>query len=54
MHILSPLVASTYLLVSRLDLNYGETQKYTIRWSVISSLIMLVVAMLIGVIPLYR
>lgn len=53
-HILSPLVASTYLLVSRLDLNYGETQKYTIRWSIVASFIMLVVAILIGVIPLYR
>lgn len=53
-HILSPLVASTYLLISRLDLNYGETQKYTIRWSVAASLIMLTVAILLGVIPLYR
>lgn len=53
-HILSPLVASTYLLISRLELNYGETQKYTIRWSVAASLIMLVVALLLGVIPLYR
>lgn len=53
-HILSPLVASTYLLVSRLDLNYGETQKFTIRWSVVASLIMLAVAIIIGVIPLYR
>lgn len=53
-HILSPLVASTYLLISRLELNYGDTQKYTIRWSIGASLIMLVVALLLGVIPLYR
>ena len=53
-HILSPLVASTYLLVSRLDLNYGETQKFTIRWSVGASFVMLAVALLIGIIPLYR
>lgn len=53
-HILSPLVASTYLLVSMLGLNYGENQKATLRWSVGSSFIMLVVALLIGVIPLSR
>lgn len=53
-HILSPLVASTYLLVSMLDLNYGQTQRMVIKWSFASSIIMLVVALLIGVIPLYR
>ncbi|NWJ25420.1 citrate:proton symporter [Rhizobium sp. RM] len=53
-HILSPLVASTYLLVSRLDLNYGETQKFTIGWSVAASLIMLGVSIVIGVIPFHR
>lgn len=53
-HILSPLVASTYLLVSMLDLDYGGAQKFTIKWSVASSLIMLAVSLLLGLIPLYR
>lgn len=53
-HILSPLVASTYLLVSMLELNYGAVQKQAIRWAVGSSLVMLVAALLLGVVPIYR
>ncbi len=53
-HMLSPLVASTYLLVSMLGLNYGENQKATLKWSAASCVVMLIVALLIGVIPLSR
>lgn len=53
-HILSPLVASTYLLVSMLDLDYGSVQRFTLKWSTASALIMLLIAVLMGIIPLYR
>jgi len=53
-HILSPLVASTYLLVSMLGLNYGDVQKQAIKWAVGSSFVMLIVSLLIGVIPLHH
>lgn len=51
-HILSPLVASTYLVVSMLKLDYAENQKFTLKWSVISCLVLLLVALLTGVVPL--
>ncbi|MFF7709928.1 citrate:proton symporter [Pseudomonas sp. NPDC007930] len=51
-HILSPLVASTYLVVSMLKLDYAENQRFTLKWSVISSLVLLAIALLTGVIPL--
>ncbi|MBK5567885.1 citrate:proton symporter [Ensifer sp. SSB1] len=50
-HILSPLVASTYLLVSMLELNYGKVQRFTIGWSTVTCLLMLFAATLCGVIP---
>lgn len=53
-HILSPLVASTYLLVGMLDLDYARTQWFTLPLAALTSLIMLVVALLTGVIPLAR
>lgn len=51
-HILSPLVASTYLVVSMLKLDYAENQRFTLKWSVISCLVLLLVTLLTGVIPL--
>lgn len=51
-HILSPLVASTYLVVSMLDLDYAENQRFTLKWSVVSSLILLAIALLTGIVPL--
>ncbi|MDH0745180.1 citrate:proton symporter [Pseudomonas sp. GD03842] len=51
-HILSPLVASTYLVVSMLKLDYAENQRFTMKWSVVSCLVLLLVALLTGVIPL--
>jgi CitMHS family citrate-Mg2+:H+ or citrate-Ca2+:H+ symporter len=53
-HILSPLVASTYLLVGMLDLDYAKNQRFTLGWSVVTCLVMLVVALAIGVVPLAR
>jgi citrate-Mg2+:H+ or citrate-Ca2+:H+ symporter, CitMHS family len=53
-HILSPLVASTYLLVGMLDLDYAKNQRFTLRWSAITCVVMLVVALATGVVPLAR
>jgi len=52
-HILSPLVASTYLVVSMLKLDYAENQRFTLKWSVINSLILLVVSLATGIFPLF-
>jgi len=53
-HILSPLVASTYLLVGMLDLDYAANQRFTLKWSAITCLVMLVTALTTGVVPFAR
>jgi CitMHS family citrate-Mg2+:H+ or citrate-Ca2+:H+ symporter len=50
-HLLSPLVASTYLLVGLLDINYGDNQKFSLLWVFGLVLAMLAGALLFGVIP---
>ncbi len=51
-HLLSPLVASTYLLVGLSEVEFGDHQRYTLLWSITAALVMLVAAVLFGVIPL--
>lgn len=51
-HLLSPLVASTYLLVGMSKVEFGDFQKFTIKWTVGTSLVMLVVSIVIGVISI--
>lgn len=51
-HLLSPLVASTYLLVGIAKVEFGDHQRYTLLWSISASLVMLVAAVIFGVIPL--
>ena len=53
LHMLSPLVASTYLLVSLLDLNYGANQYRSVLWVVGLILVMLASALGMGIIPLH-
>jgi CitMHS family citrate-Mg2+:H+ or citrate-Ca2+:H+ symporter len=53
-HILSPLVASTYLLVGMLDLDYARTQRFTLPYAAVTCLVMLGTALVLGVIPLAR
>ncbi|MEJ1175140.1 citrate:proton symporter [Agrobacterium sp. CMT1] len=52
LHLLSPLVASTYLLVALLDINYGENQKAAIGWVIGLMFAMLGGALVFGTIPL--
>ena len=51
-HLLSPLVPSTYLLVGLAKVEFGDHQKFTLKWTVATSLILLLVNLLTGVIPL--
>jgi CitMHS family citrate-Mg2+:H+ or citrate-Ca2+:H+ symporter len=51
-HLLSPLVPSTYLLVGLAKVEFGDHQKFTLKWTVLTSLILLTVNLLTGVIPL--
>ena len=53
-HLLSPLVASTYLLVGLSEIEFGDHQRYTLFWSLTTSLVMLASAILFGVVPLMR
>lgn len=52
-HLLSPLVASTYLLVGMCKIEFGDHQRFTLLWSASASLVMLAAGVLFGVIPLF-
>jgi citrate-Mg2+:H+ or citrate-Ca2+:H+ symporter, CitMHS family len=50
-HLLSPLVPSTYLLVGLCGVELGDHQKFTLKWSAITSLVILTIGLLMGVVP---
>lgn len=49
-HLLSPLVPSTYLLVSLAGVEFSDHLKYTLKWAIGSSIIMLLAALILGII----
>lgn len=49
-HFLSPLVASTLLLVGMVKTDIGEQQRYAFKWALICSLVLIIVAILTGAI----
>lgn len=51
-HLLSPLVPSTYLLVGLAGVEFGDHQRFTIKWCLLTSLLMLAVGVATTVIPL--
>lgn len=51
LHVLSPLYAAGYLLVGMLDVEYGRNQRIVIKWAIGSSLFMIFVALILGIIP---
>jgi CitMHS family citrate-Mg2+:H+ or citrate-Ca2+:H+ symporter len=51
-HLLSPLVPSTYLLVGLAGVDLGRHQRFTIGWAVLLSLVLIGAALLGGVFPL--
>lgn len=53
-HLLSPLVPSTFLLVGLCGVDFGEHQRFTLRWALVSSLVLLAVSLLLAVVPLVR
>jgi CitMHS family citrate-Mg2+:H+ or citrate-Ca2+:H+ symporter len=53
-HLLSPLVASTYLLCGLLDLDYGDNQRASIFWCVGTCFVMFVAAIALGTIGVFN
>lgn len=52
-HLLSPLVASTYLLCGLLNVDYGDNQKASMGWSIGTCAVMFAAAALLGSITLF-
>lgn len=50
-HLLSPLVPSTYLLVGLAKVELGDHQRYTLPWAFGAALVMLLAALATGVVP---
>ena len=51
-HFLSPLVPSTYLLVGLAGVEFGDHQRFTLKWAVLVCLLMLVASLACAVFPL--
>lgn len=51
-HLLSPLVPSTFLLAGLCGVEFGEHQRFTLRWALLSALVMLLGGVTMLVIPL--
>ncbi len=52
-HLLSPLVASTYLLVGLAGVEFSDHQRYTMKWAFALSFLLMAVSMALGLFPLY-
>jgi CitMHS family citrate-Mg2+:H+ or citrate-Ca2+:H+ symporter len=52
-HLLSPLVASTYLLVGFVGVEFGEHQRFTLKWALGSCVVFFLIALLFGAFPLW-
>ncbi|MGG3492406.1 citrate:proton symporter [Brevibacillus choshinensis] len=52
LHVLSPLFAAQYLLIGMVGVDYGETQRFILKWAFGTSIVMIVIAILTGVISL--
>ena len=52
-HLLSPLVASTYLLVGFVGIEFGEHQRFTFKWALGSFVVFSVASLLLGVFPFH-
>ncbi|QCR33492.1 CitMHS family transporter [Lysinibacillus sp. SGAir0095] len=50
-HLLSPLVPSTYLLVGMVGEDFGKFQRIFLKWAFGSTVVMIVVCLLLGIIP---
>jgi CitMHS family citrate-Mg2+:H+ or citrate-Ca2+:H+ symporter len=52
-HMLSPLVASTYLLVGLAGVSFEAHQRFTLKWAIATTLVMLLVSILTGAISFH-
>ncbi|MEJ1097260.1 MULTISPECIES: CitMHS family transporter [unclassified Pseudoxanthomonas] len=52
-HLLSPLVPSTYLLVGLAKVEFADHQRFTLKWAVLICLLMLGAALLLGLFPFF-
>ena len=50
-NLLSPLAASTYVLVSLVGIEFGQLQRFAFKWTALLGLLVLCAAMLMGVVP---
>jgi citrate-Mg2+:H+ or citrate-Ca2+:H+ symporter, CitMHS family len=50
LHVLSPLYAAQYLLLGMVGVDYGENHRFILKWACGTSLVMIVIAVLTGVI----
>ena len=50
-HLLSPLVASTYLLVGLAKVEFGDHQRFTLLWAMSAAGVMLLATIVFGVVP---
>lgn len=51
-HVLSPLFAAQYLLLGMVGTDYAETQRFVLKWSIGTTVVMIVTALLFGIITL--
>lgn len=52
-HLLSPLVASTFLLVGMVGVDLGEHQRFAFKWAILTSLVLIVLAIVTGALTLF-
>ncbi|MFK0271963.1 citrate transporter, partial [Pseudomonas asiatica] len=50
-HLLSPLVASTYLLCGLAGVEFSDHQKYTLKWAFALCMVIMLVSMAFGLFP---
>lgn len=50
-HLLSPLVPSTYLLVGMVGEDFGKFQRIFLKWAFGSTIVMIIVCLVLGIIP---
>ncbi|MBE8714297.1 CitMHS family transporter [Sphingobacterium hungaricum] len=52
-HLLSPLVPSTYLLTGMAGVDFGDHQRFTLKWAIGTSVVMIIFSILLGVMHLH-
>lgn len=52
-HALSPLTASTYLLIGLANIELGDHQRFSLKWTIVVALVMLALLVLTGAVPVF-